>query len=221
MIESEKTTVIAATDRYGECFQDNILSKRRKNEKGPSGYVEIYEIDENSEKQLIGKNNLVVYLGREWLLSRAFNYQNVNITPDKDEYICWFGLGTGGCPVGDPLDPISPTNLDTDLDTPCGISQTDVNCAEFVVGWYYKHPLDSLTFVQDPDNDNKWLLMSVTTTISAADAVGFNLSEAGLFTAQSDAGGYAGPFSLFARITFPTIVKTSARQLVFVWYIYF
>jgi hypothetical protein len=219
----EKTTEITAIDYYGDSFQDAGFSKLNKNlSTGPHGYVEIYEKDELTDnKKLVGKSNLVIYQGREWLLSKAFDVQNGNITADKDEFLCWVGLGTGGCPGGDPLDPSPPTNIDTDLDTACGISETDTACADFHTPWYYKHPFDSITFTQDPDNGNYWLLMTIAITISADDANGFNLSEAGLFTALSNAGGYAGPFNMFARITFPTIVKSASRQLIFAWYLYF
>jgi hypothetical protein len=63
--------------------------------------------------------------------------------------------------------------------------------------------------------------MNVLTTLSATDANGFNLNEAGLFTSTSTVGGFGGPFNLYARVTFPTIMKTSARQLLFIWYVYF
>ena len=220
-----KTTEIIAIDKYSECLQDSIgyKSKRGLGE-GPTGYVEIYEVFENDgikTRKLIEKSNLVVYQGREWLVSRAFDYRNTNIGATQDEFICWFGLGTGGCPAGDPLDPIAPTVLDTDLDTECGINQTDVICADFRNGWYHKHPISSLTFTQDSDNNNHWLLISAGISVASDDANGFNISEAGLFTGSSNAGGFAGPFHLYARITFPTIVKSSSRQLDFVWFLYF
>lgn len=220
MSDKEKDLIIKIEDRYGEqCLQDSTVF-RRINRK-PLGYVEIYEKDENSEK-LVGKSNLVVYVGREMLMSKAFNIENPNISPTtKDEFICWFGLGDGGCPVGDPLDPIPPTNEDTDLNNPVGISATDSTCADYHDGFYYKHPLDSVEYEQDPENYNAWIITKVTVTISALDANDENLNECGLYTAESNSGGYSGNFSLFAKVTFPTIVKTSARQLVFVWYLYF
>ena len=86
---------------------------------------------------------------------------------------------------------------------------------------YYKSPIDSFTFDQDPDNDNSWLIVRVAITLTVDDANGFNLNEAGLYTAKSAAGAYEGPFNLYARITFPTIVKSATRQLLFIWYVYF
>jgi hypothetical protein len=104
------------------------------------------------------------------------------------------------------------------------INATDITYADYRVSpdaGYYKHPFDSLTFEQDADNYNYWLIIRVATTLGTDDGNGFNINEAGLFTATSSAGGHAGNFNLYARVTFPTIVKTSARQLLFVWYVYF
>ena len=219
-----KETVIKIEDRYGEeCLVDrtNIGSRTELHgNRKPQGYVEIYEIDKDGKKQLVGKSNLVVYLGREWLGTRIFNTANAMITPLPAEWICWFGIGTGGAPVGDPLNPTSPTNLDTDLDTEVGFNSTDPTYGDFRSGIYYKHPFDSVAFEEDADNSNSYLICRIIATIGIDDGNGNNISEAALFTAASDAGGYAGPYNMFARVTFPSIVKTTDRQLIFVWYIY-
>jgi hypothetical protein len=222
---NEKDLMVKITDSYSDCLSDSSNVKVKRNPDRPKGFVEIYELNNDEDKKLVGKHNLVVYLGREWLISRAFNEINANIIPQPTEFITWFGVGNGGCPIGDPLNPTSPTNLDTDLDNPIMINATDATCADYRlvpdVG-YYKHPFNSsIDFEQDGDNYNYWLIGKVSTTLDADDANGFNLSEAGLYTADSSAGGYAGPFNLYARVTFPSIVKTSARQLLFIWYIYF
>lgn len=219
-MEKEKDLLIKIEDRYCECMKDSIGHRHEKKKNTPSGYVQIYEIDENGTKKLVGKSNLVVYLGREWLATRIFNVSNPLVDPEPSEWICWFGLGTGGALPGDPFDPIPPTNLDTDLDTPVGINATDSTCGDFHDGFYFKHPLDIVKFEQDSENENKYLIIRAEITISNDDANGNNLSEAGLFTAASSSGGYAGPFHMYARVTFPTITKSVTRQLLFVWYIY-
>jgi len=215
-------SLIEIIDRYSDCLSDDF-NKKGKSTNKPEGFVRIYEII-NDKKELVGEHNLVVYLGREWLLTRAFDFVNPNIDPTSSEFISWLGLGNGGCPIGDPLNPTAPTILDSNLDNPIMINPTDSNYADYRstpdVG-YYKAPFDSITYEQDGDNYNRWLIARVDTTIGPADANGFNISEAGLFTAASNSGGYAGPFNLYARVTFPTIVKTSARQLLFEWYVYF
>jgi len=221
---NDKNLKIEITDVYNGLSDTMSGSDSKRNYDRPKGFVEIYEVNDDNKEELIGKHNLVVYQGREWLISRAFNVVNANIIPQPDEYITWFGVGDGGAPIGDPLNPTSPTNLDVDLDNPVMINATDSTCADYRlipdVG-YYKHPFDSLTYEQDGDNYNYWLIARVSTTLGANDANGFNLNEAGLYTAASDTGGYAGPFNLYARVTFPTIVKNSSRQLLFVWYVYF
>jgi len=107
------------------------------------------------------------------------------------------------------------------------INATDASSADYHVissGYadkgYYKHPFDNIIFERDLLNDSKWLVVKVTTTIGTDDANGFQLSEAGLFSSESRVGGYSGQFSLFARVTFPSMVKTTDRRLIFVWYLY-
>lgn len=222
----EDKKLVQVIDYYGNCLSDKVKGEQSNNKSNrPKGFVEVFEINKDNKKELISKSNLVVYLGREWLISRAFNIVNPNITPTADEFITWFGVGDGGCPIGDPLTPTSPTSLDTDLDNSVMINATDSSCADYRlvpdVG-YYKKPFDSsIEFEQDGDNYNYWLIGKITTTLGTNDANGFNINEAGLFTAESSAGGYSGQFSLYARVTFPTIVKSSSRQLLFVWYVYF
>lgn len=222
MSEKIETLKIISKDRYGEsCLQDKVFGND-KNERKPKGYVEVYEVSDEGNEKLIGKSNLVLYQGREWLISRAFNAVNGSITPQPTEFIYWVGLGDGGCYGYDPLTPIPPTNLDTELNHPIPINPTNSAYADFVSGeGYYKMPYDSLTFEQDSDNDNKYLIGRVTITVGINDGNGYALSEAGLYTAASSTGGYAGPFNLYAKVTFSSVVKTSTRQLIFVWYLYF
>ena len=220
----EKDMVVKVTDKYSDCLSDRTnMDPELKNIRRPQGFVEIFEVDKNTKK-LIGKHNLVVYLGREWLISSALRTKNDNITPTENEYICWFGLGTGGCPIGDPLNPTAPTVNDTSLENEIMINTSDATCGDYrvtPVTGYYKHPFDSITYEQDADNYNTWLIARVSTTIGTGDGNGYNLNEAGLFTAESDQAGYSGQFSLYAKVTFPTIVKSSSRQLLFIWYLYF
>lgn len=223
-MDNQENFLIEIKDKYGECLSDKIgKSSKKINDNRPNGFVEIFDVT-NDEKKLVGKHNLVVYTGREWLISSAFNVSNTNIDSTASEFICWFGAGDGGCPIGDPLNPTAPTMEDSDLSNSIMINATDSDCADYrssPTAGYYKHPLDSVNYEQDPDNYNYWLIGRVETTLAAADANDYNISEAGLFTATSNAGGHTGNFTLYARVTFPTIVKSSGRQLLFVWYVYF
>jgi hypothetical protein len=217
-------TIIKINDNYGnECLKDSAVQESSDARK-PKGFVEIYEVDEDGTEKLVGKNNLVVYQAREWIAERIFNENNASTSTTPSMWINWLGLGSGGAPTGDPLTPNTPISTETDLDTKVPINPTDSNCADWDGSDYYKHPLDVIEFQQDVANDNKYLITKVTTTIGTDDANGAssqNLNEAGLFVSTSDTGGHSGPFYLFSRVTFPTIVKDITRQLMFIWYIYF
>jgi hypothetical protein len=88
-------------------------------------------------------------------------------------------------------------------------------------GSYVKQfDLNGVIFQSDVLNDGRQLIIQITTTIGTTNANGYQLSEAGLFTAESNLGGYNGNFSLFSRVTFPALIKTGDRRLLFVWYLY-
>jgi hypothetical protein len=214
-----KNMEVKITDYHniGDSINKNISKSN-----GPKGFVEIFELDENKNKQLVGKSNLVTYGGREWLLSRALNYDNGSITPLRTEFISWFGLGTGGVVEIDPFDPISPANSNSDLSVPIMINASDSTCGDLRVSpaGYFKHPFDSIIYEEDNENMDRFLIAKITATIGPEDANNNLLSEAGLFTANSGSGGYSGAFNLYARVTFPSIMKYSTRTLVFVWYLY-
>jgi hypothetical protein len=219
-IKDPETIVVNIDDNYGDsCIQDSVNSVGTKARK-PEGFVEIYSVDENGDKKLVGKHNLVLYVGREWIASRICNLDNSNIAADPDEFISWLGLGNGGTPIGDPLNPNTPVNTTGGLSNEIPVHTSDVSCADFRGGSYYKHPLDSIIFQQDALNDDSWLILKVTTTISSDHANNENLSEAALYTSNSLTGGHGGPFNIFSIVTFPTIVKDDSRQLVFYWYLY-
>jgi len=223
-----ETIEVVARDFYGDnCLNDSIGANRKAQQRSPKGYVEIYEVDDSGNKKLLGKRNLVLYIGREWLAQRIINIDNTNVTSTPSEFISWFGLGDGGVIPGDPLNPAPPTLTDTNLNTQIMITATDSSAADYHLidsehpeDGFYKIPFDSVEFEQDNLNDDKWLVLRISTTVGAGYANGKQLSEAGLFTAASDAGGYSGNFTIFSRVTFPSIVKTSDRRLIFTWFLY-
>lgn len=227
MSKKVQTIELNVREKYGECIGDSVNKHFRGNRVKPQGYVEIYEEGEDGKKRLVSKPNLVLYQGREWLAQRMVNTQNSLVTPTQAEYICWFGLGDGGVTPGDPFDPQPPVITDTDLASRVMINTTDSSAADYhvvSVGYpdegYYKIPFDSVEFETDDENDDSYLVVKITTTVTTTDANGNQLSEAGLFTAASNVGGYSGNFNLFARVTFPSIVKTSDRRIIFNWYLY-
>ncbi len=216
-----ETISIKSTDHYGDnCLKDSVVGVKPLDRLSPKGYVEIFEKDENGNQKLVGKSNLVLYVGREWIAERLVNINNPNTTLTKDMFLSWLGVGIGGALISDPLNPISPNSNDTNLTTETNFNATGTTYADFRGGFYYKHPFDSITFDQDTANNNKYLIINITTTIGTDDCNGANINEAGLFLSESVAPAYDGPFSIFSKITFPTIVKSDTRQLIFVWYIY-
>ena len=217
-----KINKIVAKDFYGDhCLNDKILGND-SDKRRPQGWVEIYEIDESNNENLIGKHNLVVYQGRELIAQRMFFVSNPQTVTNPDEYISWFGVGSGGVNVGDPFNPSPPVSTDTNIYNELPISAIDATCGDFHDGFYYKKPIESIDFEQDPYNNNAWLIVKTVSRVSLADANGLQISEAGLFSAAGGAiPNHSGPFHLFSRVTFPTVVKVDTRQLLFIWYIYF
>jgi len=209
-------------DKYGDyCLSDSVKGQDSQKRK-PQGWVEIYEVDENNVEHLIGKHNLVVYQGRELIAQRMFNVNNVQSIPEPNEYISWFGIGSGGVNTGDPFNPSPPVSTDTDIYNELPINAIDATCGDYHDGFYYKKPIESITFEQDSYNNNSWLIVKTVSRVSLGDANGSHISEAGLFSAADGAiPNHPGPFSLFSRITFPTVVKVNTRQLLFIWYILF
>lgn len=223
MKKKEKDLVVQIEDMYGEeCFSDALNPKSNVPRK-PQGQVQIYELDEYDKKKLISKSNLVVYDARELIAQKIIDTNYGGITPDKDEFVCWFGLGDGGVSGADPFDPLVPTNGDDDLANEVLIHESDTSLGDYrAATGYWKIPFDSVEFEQDTANDDRWVVLKFTITVGATYANETELSEAGLFTAASSSpgAGSTGPFHLFSRVTFPSIVKTSTRRLLFVWYLY-
>ncbi len=173
------------------------------------------------------------------------------VAGNKDMWLNWFGLGQGAADTecspgsGDVFAPEPPANEDTELACPIMINATDTSSADYHIindpdypggdcqgtgglyptTGYYKHPFNAISFEKDALNDNKWIVIKISTVIGIDDANGTNpagqpLNEAGLYTAASDQGLYDGDFALFARVTFPTLLKDSTRRLQFVWYLF-
>jgi len=226
-MEKTKVTKVEVRDHYGDnCLVDNVSGNKPKSRK-PEGEVFIFEVTNDGNKKLVHKSNLVVYLGREMLAQRLVNQNNASATPTKDEYLSWLGVGDGGVRPADPLDPVPPINSDTDLSSNVMISDSTATYGDYHVAGgsypnsgFYKKQFESIEFERDVLNDDNWLVIKIETIIGSEDANGEQLSEAGLFSAESNSSGYNGQFSLFARVTFPSIIKTADRRLIIDWYLY-
>lgn len=237
MENDNKNIVIKVEDHYGDnCIVDKTKFEKDSNNKNraPLGFVEIYE-----DEKLVGKHNLVLYYGREWIVQRAVDTNNTQVTPTQNEALYWFGIGSGGTASGDPLTPLSVDSSDTELsqavpihvnDAPTSSTYTDRRDGS--PGNYYKKAYDSVAFNQDPANDNKYLITKITVIIDNDDCndttlvsgkYNNHLNEAALYVCSTSQGGQSqtGPWNIYSRVTFPTIVKDSSRQLTLIWYLYF
>ena len=210
-------TVIKSTDHYRDCLKDSVNGISKSDRESPKGFVEIYDTTDN-KKELLGKENLVLYQGREFIGERIFN--TAGGLDAKDMFISWFGIGSGGAPVGNPLIPTAPASADSGLSDDVPFNGTSVEYGDFRGSLFYKHPFDLVAIEQDPANYDRMLIVKVTTSIGVNDCNGYNLNEAGLYVSSSKEAGHAGPFHIFSKICFPTIVKDSSRSLMFIWYIY-
>lgn len=244
MSENE-TTYVHIKDEYSTCMDDSCMVQN-KSERRPKGYVEVYELDDSvdlNEKEYIKeklrksrylgkyytkepkvkKNNLIVFGGREWLITSIFGVDNSNISSNSSDTVCWVGFGDGGAPAEDPFSPTSPEQGDTDLESSVMINESDAEYGDYresPTTGYYKKLFSGVQYEQDELNNDKYLVGKVTITLTSADANGYILNEAGLFIASSNTPGFDGDFYLFSRVTFPSISKTESRQLVFIWYVY-
>lgn len=222
-----KTIEILSTDVYGDLCLSDSVNRQNHIERKPKGEVHVYEVNDDGKKKLLHKSNLVVYQGRELLAQRLVDVSSGAVT-SKDEFLGWFGLGEGGVRPADPLDPVPPSNNDTELQSLVPVNATsgpaygDYHVAGGIYPQtgYYKKLFDTIEFETDIYNDNSILVIKLTTTIGVDDANGQQLSEAGLYSCEDRTAGSIGPFHLFGRVTFPSIIKTDDRRLVFIWYLY-
>jgi hypothetical protein len=108
-----------------------------------------------------------------------------------------FKLGTGGHLPGDILTPVSPTITDTDLEE-----------------LQFTKAIDHLqdTYLPTPPAETS---VKFTVVVEKAEGNGSGT------VAYTEAGLYCQNGTLFARETFPAIVKNSTRRVVFEWSILF
>ncbi len=223
--------IIKSKEMYGDVIRDS--NTRQIVQRSPRGFVEIYSRGEDGLIKEVSKSNLIILQGRELIGQLLTNVLNNNAISKNGEHIYWLGLGVGGANPATPFSPIPPTELDTDLYDEVPISSDDsTNCTDLTTllngrTGYFKHKIDQVEFEVDGANNNAYLITKLTTTIGISDAIGtpeWAISEAGLFTSLDNITGqnrgYNGGYHLFARITFPSVIKTSTRELIFLWYLY-
>jgi len=117
------------------------------------------------------------------------------IAESSPQYILsQFKIGTGGHVIGDILTPIAPSIIDTDLEDPV-----------------FTKPIGSFEYLPSGAETS----VKFTIVIEKFEANGTGV------VAYTEAGLYTTDGTLFARETFPAVVKNDARKVTFEWTILF
>jgi len=211
-------------------LQDKIIidDKRKKNKHKPlRGIVIVKDTEGNI---IYTKDNLVVRKGRELILRKLLNIPFVSQTTTQlnNRKICSFGIGIGGTPSNDPLNPLVPTPADSTLNTetyfvvsPLTVPQQAkyLDSRVITVGpstetrWFKKKftsdpelVLNAVPNADDPYNDEYYV--KVNLAIDPEDCRGSNINEICLFSGIQDINDSSlfTNFQIFSRITFPTEV---------------
>jgi len=193
---------------------DYSLRKRTHDNIGGAGLKGAVEITDQFGNKLFSKDNLIVYAGRIIFGQILFNIDRIGGSGDKDLFLSWVSIGTGGADPADPLTPYTPDLTDTTLGTEIVMNASDPLTADNGK----KRKFDSLEVLQDSNNNNEYLIFKSTTTIDRNSANGENINEAGLWLADTDDPNTVSRFQLASRITFPTIAKTNQLELILSWY---
>lgn len=221
-------------------MQLNINEKINvKDRIGPDcGYVEIRD---GSNNLLVSQSNLITFAGRRWLMHKALDIQAPSPDP-IDGYMFYFGLGSGGATLLNPLVAIPPTEADTNLASPLPINTTTPDV--FTPGPIYtftdsgrKKKITTVTFndLISPVTTDGELAVQLQCVIDNSEAVyptigpvlpapspdGVVINEAGIFVSKKDV---PGNFILFSRITFSSISKDltiNNRGLTINWHFLF
>ena len=210
-------------------FGDNIIKNTRDtvniinsddkfkidNRNNVKGYVEIF--DKETGENLVKKQNLIVYDSREVILQRMLNYNRVTGTNDRNLFVSWLSVGTGGALTTDPLNPVAPKLNDTGLYEEIVLDSNNNTYTDSGK----KKPFDTIEIQQDNANDNRYLVGKITTTLLRTEGNGHDLSEAALWLTNTTDPNSVTDVKLFSRVTFSTIRKDSNRELILVWYLFF
>ena len=223
----KKPMVLAIADNESKNMWDKVSVSDSGSEslKPRKGFVQI--IDKKTGEYLVkdkpcefggtGKNNLIVWQGREIIPQVLFDKNRVLDSGEKDLRVRWLSIGSGGADAVTPFNPIAPSTDNTQLVSESIIDNTNPLYAD----GGRKKPFDSVTFEQDAENDNKYLIAKVTTTLLYQDAIGTKLNEMALWLSETDDPLTASTFKMLARVTTSTIELDADRELIVLWYIYF
>jgi len=220
--------IVSISDKENKNIHDEVTCTTSDGQtfgKPRKGFVSI--VDKATGEYLIkdkpcdfggtGKNNLILWNGREIIPQILFDQNRNAGSGQKDLKIRWLSVGTGGADAVHPLDPVAPKSEDVG---PYSEIVLDAGNSNYVAG--RKKPFDtSVSFIQDDENDNRWLIAQVTTTLLYAEGNTNDINEAVIWMSNSSNPTLATQMEAFARVTFSTIRKHPQRELVFLWYFYF
>jgi len=218
----KKEIIVTVKDDISNTLLDSAF-KNNRDKIDPKGFVKVIEEDlVTGKKKQISKSNLVVYVGRELLIQKLFGVRNVNVPTLVGENLYWLEVGQGGAPSGNPFNPTPPDLTDTSLADRVPLSNTQDNTlTDLSGGFYYKRHINSFDYQADPNNNSAYVIALVQASLTENHAIGYSINEAALYTSENDDVNNPGHFSMYSRITFPTILKTDTNRITFYWYLYF
>lgn len=200
-------------ENYRKSYDEKLI----KYERHPEGRLVIK--DGETGKPIVDKSNLILWHGREILLQKLL--MKNRDTNDPIDYtnlgLFWVSFGTGEADTADPLDPIPPTADSLGLANEIVIDAGNPNLAD----GGKKLPFSSVTFMQDSNNGNSWLIVKIDFTLDQTMANNNDINAACMWLSDSDDPAVASVFEAFSKITFSTIRKLNNRILDFEWYFYF
>lgn len=192
--------------------------------------------DPGTNKILQIRKNLVVRSGREFILRKMFGmpYTSENVSQLNERVINLFGIGTGGTPVADPFNPISPTPADAELNSavpfriantanPLPVGDVPKYADGRLVGAdtsFFKKTFTDKVIVKDDINDDYYTKISLD--INSLDARGHLISELALYTSRSPAANQYADFKIATRVTFQTepLNDATGKGLAIEYYVY-
>ena len=211
-MKTKRAIIVDSTKPIVSKVQNQTFEYSVSENKKIKGILDIKVLD--TEGNIIQKHhteNLVVIVGRSWLMQKAFNVDYDSSNPVRHLFLSWFEVGSGGADPSTPFTPIAPNDSDTAL---FNRVQFGTNPAIYTDGGYKKN----FTSLEYPDETTAKLILTVDNT-EVAD--GTLINEAGIFAGNSSDPTAATEFNLFSHATFPSIYKDSTNEIVIEWYFLF
>ncbi|MEN3039601.1 MAG: hypothetical protein ABDI07_10730 [Candidatus Kryptonium sp.] len=181
------------------------------------GVLKIYDGENNI---IMESENLILYSGREFIMSILLNSNNSNIAQQSNSYrLGFWALGNGG--LLDPFDPttrILPSPNDLDLNNK--LQGFDSNLQTVTNNRFYKRYSNTI-FLTDSTNNDRYLITVVTLRLEENEFENTHINEAGLYLARSEnAKDPNNDFKIFSKTTFPSVFKSAGNILNFSWHFY-